>query len=430
MRQAERRRAGRGLSRIARLGPDTRPLAIPEYRRLFLGQGVTVIGSQLTAVAVQQQVYSLTGSSAWVGYASMVALVPLVTFGLLGGAIADTYDRRRLLLITSSGIALTSIGLWLTAFSQVQSVWVVFALLAAQQGCFAVNSPTRSAILPRIVPLELVPAANALNMTVFSFGVITGPLLVGLLLPVTGLSWLFFIDAMTMTAILYAVVRLPPVPPQRTERRRARVRDGLAYLGASPLLLMTFVIDIIAMVCGMPRALFPAMAQHTFGDPPGGGIALGALYASFAIGSMIGGLTGGWIPRIRRQGIAIIAAVLLWGTSIAATGTTSVLGLAVLFLAVGGFADMVSAVYRSSILQVAATDEMRGRLQGVYTVVVVGGPRLADLVHGVVADATSTRTAVIGGGLLCVGLALVAGWIGRPLRQYDAMAASGDKDRH
>jgi MFS family permease len=425
--QAERRRAGRGLSRIARLGPDTRPLAIPEYRRLFLGQIVTVIGSQLTAVAVQQQVYSITGSSAWVGYASMVALIPLVTFGLFGGAIADTYDRRRLLMITSSGIAVTSIGLWLTAFTGNSSVWVVFGLLAAQQGFFAVNSPTRSAILPRIVPLNLVPAANALNMTVFSFGVITGPLLVGLLLPITGISWLYFIDAMTLTAILYAVIRLPPVPPQRTGRRRARVRDGLAYLRTSPLLLMTFVIDIIAMVCGMPRALFPAMAQHTFGDPPGGGIALGALYASFAIGSMIGGLTGGWIPRIRREGIAIIAAVMLWGAAVAATGTTSVLGLAVLFLAIGGFADMVSAVYRSTILQVVATDEMRGRLQGVFTVVVAGGPRLADLVDGLAAGATSARTAVIGGGVLCVVWALVAGWIGRPLREYDAMAVSDER---
>lgn len=415
------------LARIARFGPDTRPLAIPEYRRLFLGQIVTVVGSQLTAVAVQQQVYSITGSSAWVGYASMVALIPLVTFGLLGGAIADTYDRRKLLMITSSGIAVTSIGLWLAAFSQQQSVWLVFGLLAVQQGFFAVNSPTRSAILPRIVPLALVPAANALNMTVFSFGVITGPLLVGLLLPFTGISWLYFIDALTLTAILYAVFRLPPIPPQRTEKRRARVRDGLAYLRTSPLLLMTFVIDIIAMVCGMPRALFPAMAEHTFGDPPGGGIALGTLYASFAIGSLIGGLTGGWIPRIRRQGIAIIAAVVLWGASISALGTTSVLWLAVLYLAIGGFADMVSAVYRSTILQVVATDAMRGRLQGVFTVVVAGGPRLADLVHGVVADATSTQTAVVGGGLLCMVLALVAGWIGRPLRDYDAMAPAGGR---
>ena len=168
----------------ARLGPDTRPLAIPAYRRLFFGQVTTVVGAMLTAVAVQQQIFDLTGSSAWVGVASLVALVPLVVFGLLGGAIADTYDRRKLLMITSTGIALTSIGLWLAALAGTESVWVVMALLAVQQGFFAVNQPTRSAIIPRIVPAELVPAANALSMTVFAIGVIVGPLLVGVLIPI------------------------------------------------------------------------------------------------------------------------------------------------------------------------------------------------------------------------------------------------------
>jgi MFS family permease len=285
-------------------------------------------------------------------------------------------------------------------------------------------------VLPRIVPPALVPSANALNMTVFSLGVIAGPLLVGILLPFTGIAWLYFIDALTLTAILYAVIRLPSIPPQRVgakgaNRQRARVRDGLKYLRAYPLLLMTFVIDIIAMVCGMPRALFPAMAEHTFGGPPGGGLALGLLNAGMAIGALLGGLTGGWIPRVRRQGIAIIVAVVIWGIAMTALGTTSLLWLAVLYLAIGGFADMVSAVYRSTILQVAATDEMRGRLQGVFTVVVAGGPRVADLVHGVVASLTSTTVAVVGGGLLCVVLALVAGWLGPSLRRYDAMAPVG-----
>ena len=191
-------------------------------------------------------------------------------------------------------------------------------------------------------------------------------------------------------AILYAVVKLPPIPPLGERRGRAKVLDGIRYLRLKPLLLMTFVVDIIAMVCGMPRALFPQMAQETFGGPVGGGLALGMLNAGLAIGSLIGGLTGGWIHRIYRQGIAIVVAILLWGLSMTLFGTTSVLWLAVLYLAIGGWADLVSAVYRSTILQVTATDEMRGRIQGVFTVVVAGGPRLADLVHGVVADATST----------------------------------------
>ena len=379
----------------------------------------TVIGAMLTTVAVQQQIFDITQSSAWVGFSSLVALIPLVAFGLLGGAIADTYDRRKLLMITSVGIAATSIGLWLAALADAGSVWVVLALLAVQQGFFAVNQPTRSAIIPRIVPLEMVPAANALGMTVFSLGVIVGPLLVGLLIPVVGLPWLYFLDALTLVAILYAVIKLPPIPPLGEQRGRAKVLDGIAYLRLKPLLLMTFVVDIIAMVFGMPRALFPQMAQETFGGPPGGGLALGMLNAGLAIGSFIGGLTGGWIHRVYRQGIAIVAAIVVWGVSMALFGATSVLWLAVLYLAIGGWADLISAVYRSTILQVNATDQMRGRMQGVFTVVVAGGPRLADLVHGLVASATSTSFAVIAGGLATIVLTLVAALLGRSLWRYD-----------
>src|SRR6478609_2127091 len=261
--------------RWSRIGPDVRPLAIPAYRRLFIGQVCTVIGAMITTVAVQQQIFDLTGSSAWVGFASLVALVPLVVFGLLGGAIADTYDRRKLLIVTSVGIAATSIGLWLAALVGSESVWTVFALLALQQAFFAVNQPTRSAIIPRIVPIEMVPSANALGMTVFSIGVIVGPLLVGVLIPLVGLAWLYFIDALTLVAILYAVLRLPPIPPLGERRGRAKVIDGLRYLWLKPLLLMTFVVDIIAMVFGMPRALFPQMAEETFGGAVGGGFEFG-----------------------------------------------------------------------------------------------------------------------------------------------------------
>ena len=413
-------------SRLRRIGPDTRPLTIPAYRRLFLGQVTTVIGAMLTTVAVQQQIFDITQSSAWVGIASLVALVPLVVFGLIGGAIADTYDRRKLLMITSTGIALSSIGLWIAALVGSESVWTVLVLLAVQQGFFAVNQPTRSAIIPRIVPIELVPAANALGMTVFAIGVIVGPLLVGILIPLVGLPWLYFLDAMTLVAILYAVVRLPPVPPLGEHRGRAKVLDGIAYLRVKPLLLMTFVVDIIAMVCGMPRALFPQMAQETFGGPAGGGIALGLLNAGLAIGSLIGGLTGGWIHRVHRQGIAIVAAIIVWGLSMILFGGTSVLWLAVLYLAIGGWSDLVSAVYRSTILQVTATDEMRGRIQGVFTVVVAGGPRLADLVHGVVADATSTSFAVTAGGIATVVLTAFAAMTGRSLWNYDTRRTGSD----
>ena len=409
---------------LRRLLPDTRPLAVPAYRRLFISQAIAVVGSGITNVAVQQQIFDITGDSAWVGIASVVALVPLIAFGLWGGAIADTYDRRTLLLITSTGMAVTSLALWLLAIIGErggESVWVVMGLLAAQQGFFAVNQPARAAIIPRIVPPEQIAAANALGMSVFSLGVIVGPLLVGVLIPIIGVPWLYFVDAVTLTGVLYAVFRLPKIPPLRTASGRATISEGLRYLSVKPVLLMTFVVDIIAMVCGMPRALFPQMAEQTFGDPPGGGPVLGLLNASLAIGALLGGLTSGWVHRIHRQGVAIVAAIVVFGFAMVAFGTTSVLVLAVIYLAIGGWSDLVSAVYRSTILQVAATDEMRGRMQGVFTVVVAGGPRLADLAHGLVASATSTTVATAGGGVLCVLLVLLAGWLGRStLLRYDS----------
>ena len=275
----------------------------------------------LTTVAVQQQIFDITGSSAWVGFASLVALVPLVVFGLLGGAIADTYDRRKLLMITSVGIALTSIGLWIAALIATESVWPVLALLAVQQGFFAVNQPTRSAIIPQ----DRAGRHGAGRECAGHDGVQhrgDRRAAAGRHADPAGRAGL---------AVLHRRAHAggDPVrgdqaaadPAAGRARGRAKVMDGIAYLRLQPLLLMTFVVDIIAMVCGMPRALFPQMAQETFGGPPGGGLALGMLNAGLAIGSLLGGLTGGWIHRVYRQGIAIVAAILLWGVSMALFGT-------------------------------------------------------------------------------------------------------------
>lgn len=409
---------GRGLRGLA---VDTRPLKILEFRRLWIGQAVAVVGSQLSVVAVQQQIFDITGSSAWVGIASAVALVPLIAFGLFGGAIADTYDRRKILLVTSVGMAIATLGLWAHALSGIDSVWVIMGMLALQQAMFAVNSPTRTALIPRLVPVEMVASANALNMTVFSMGVILGPMLAGLLLPHLGLSWLFFFDFLSFLAILYAVFRLPPMPRLGPPiKDRASVREGLRFLRTRDVLLMTFVVDLIAMIFGLPRALFPQMAEQTFGGAPGGGLELGLLNIGMAIGSMIGGLTGGWIQRIHRQGVAIVAAIVLWGLSMVGLGLTNLIWLAVLFLAIGGWADLVSAVYRSTMLQVAVSDEMRGRMQGVFLVVVAGGPRVADLLHGLAAGWSTTAVAITGGGILVVIGVLAAAAIRPALIRYDS----------
>ena len=384
---------------------DTTPLAIRPYRRLWSSTIVTAVGSQLTAVAVPKQLYDITGSSGYVGLSGLVALVPLVVFALWGGAIADAVDRRKLLLLTNSGLAVTSFLLWAQAAAGSRSIWLVLVLLALQQACFGMNSPTRSASVARLVPLRMLPAANALNATVMQVGQIVGPLLAVALIPFLGLSTLYLIDSLALLAAVGAVWRLPALPPLSGVRRRAGVRevvDGFRYLSAHRILLVSFLADIIAMVFGMPRALFPQLAGETFGGTAGTGLALGVLYAAIPAGSLVGGLLSGSFTRVRRHGVAVAVSVAAWGAAIAAFGLSSGLVLAALFLAAAGAADMASMVFRSSILQEAATDEMRGRMQGVFTVVVAGGPRLADLVHGTAGAAIGTVTTITGGGLLVI----------------------------
>lgn len=384
---------------------------MPPFRRLWVSTSVTAIGSQLTAVAVPKQVYDITSSSGWVGLAGAVALVPLLVFGLWGGAVADTVDRRGLLIVTNAGIAITSVLLWVQAATRLDSVWVVLGLLALQQAFFAVNQPARSASIARLVPTRLLPSANALYSTVFQFGAVLGPLLAGAFIPVVGLPTLYLIDAVGLCLTLWAVWRLPPLPPLTGSSRRAGIADvvdGFRYLSARKVLLASFLLDIIAMVAGMPRALFPEMAERTFGDPPGGGVALGWLYAAIPIGAVVCGVLSGWLSRVRRHGVAVAAAVAVWGVAVVGFGLAHQGWLAVVFLAVGGAADMVSMVYRGSILQSAATDEMRGRMQGVFTVVVAGGPRVADLLHGTLGAVFGTSAVVAGGGVLVVVFVVVA----------------------
>jgi MFS family permease len=391
---------------------DTTPLRTVEFRRLWLAGVVTLIGAQLTIVAVPKQIYDLTGSSSYVGLTGLFGLVPLVVFGLWGGAISDAMDRRVLLLITGAGISLTSVALWLVAATGIRSVWLVLVVFAVQQALLAINQPTRTAVLPRILPARQLAPANALNMTVYQFGAIVGPTVAGALLPMIGLSTLYLIDAVALLATLWAAWKLPPIPPLRDEngsRRTAGLRDvmaGFRYVAAQKVLLVSFLLDIIAMGFGMPRAVFPEMAERTFHDPPGGGLALGLLFASIAIGAVAGGVFSGWLHRVRRQGVAVAVAICVWGLGVAAFGMASALWLAVLCLAVGGAADLVSAVYRNTMLQVVATDEMRGRMQGVFVVVVGGGPRLGDIWHGPAAAAIGTGPASTLGGIAVVVLAI------------------------
>jgi MFS family permease len=397
--------APRGWRRVV---VDTSPLRHTAYRRLWASTVVTTVGAQLTAVAVPKQVYDDTGSSAYVGLAGAVALVPLVVFALWGGSIADAVDRRKMLLATNTGIALTSLGLFVQAALGVRSVVAVLVLLFVQQACFGLNSPARGAAVPRLVPAAELPAANALTSTVFGLGSVIGPLLAGALIPLTGLPTLYLVDTLALVITLYAVWRLPSMPPLPTtsgEKVRAgvgAVAEGLRHIALQPILLVSFLADIIAMVLGMPRALFPELAQRVYGDPAGGGLALGLLYAAIPAGSFVVGLVSGSFTRIRRQGAAVAVSVGVWGLAVVGFGLAPTLPVAVAFLAIGGAADLVSMVFRSAILATAVTDELRGRMQGVFFVVVAGGPRLADVLHGTVGGLLGARAATTAGGLAVV----------------------------
>ncbi len=395
---------------------DTRPLRTPAFRRLWTANIITVIGAQLTVVAVPAQIYSITGSSGWVGLTGLFGLVPLIVFGLWGGALADHFDRRRILIVTTTGLIGTSALFWAQAAMNLGNVWVLLGLFALQQAFFAVNQPTRTAVLPRILPASQLAAANALNMTVMQAGAIAGPLVGGALIPVLGFSWLYFVDTITLFATMWAVWSLPPLPVEKVLARTPGLRavwDGLVYLKGHQVLMVAMLVDVIAMVFGMPRALFPEMAHRAFGGPSEGGLAFSLLYAAIPAGAVLGGVFGGWVSRIRRQGRAITWLILAWGAAMAVVGVAVVLAqfgsggwtvlmlvVALTALMVGGAVDMASAALRQSLLLGAADDQVRGRLQGVFLVAVVGGPRIADVVHGGAADLWGSGVATAGGGML------------------------------
>ncbi len=398
---------------------DTRPLQDKNFRRLWTANIVTVVGAQLTVVAVPAQIYVLTGSSAYVGLTGVFGLVPLVVFGLWGGALADVIDRRTLLIVTTVGLIVTSALFWLQAWSGVANVWTLLGLFSVQQAFFAVNQPTRSAVLPRLLPSHLLPAANSLNMTVMQAGAIAGPLVAGALIPVFGFRWLYLIDTVSLLPTLGAVFFLPPLPIEGTTGTLgiSAVIDGFRYLAGHSVLLMSFLVDIIAMVFGMPRALFPEIAHVSFGGPEGGGLAFALLFAGIPIGAVLGGIFSGWVSRVERQGLAVIVCVLVWGLAMVGFGVAVGLAghaqwffllVATLMLVVGGAADMASAAFRSSMVMTAASDDVRGRLQGVFTVVVVGGPRIADVLHGGIAVAIGTAATAAGGGVLVVVFTVIA----------------------
>ncbi|QGY90808.1 MFS transporter [Micrococcus luteus] len=426
---------------MARLLLDITPLRVsPAYRRLWLGNTLAYVGTQLTLVAVSLEVFALTGSSFAVGLLGLAALVPLVVAGLYGGAIADRHDRRRVALTSSAVMWLTTVGIAAQAWAGLESVPVLYALVALHSGASGINQPTRGAIIPALVGLPLVPAANALNMMTFSVALMVGPMLGGVLVAAVGYEWTYSIDVVTFLAALYAVWRLPSLPPQRAEAAAASgtrgglasVVEGLRFLGSRPNLRMTFLADIVAMTTAFPRALLPAIGAVVLG---GGEAAVGVLLAAMAAGAFLAGLFSAPFTRLHAQGWGVYVSILVWGGAVAAFGgvvwwaqslpdgdprLTLAFALAALCMAVGGAADSLSGVFRGSILQSATPDHLRGRLQGVFVVVVAGGPRLGELITGGASVVLGEGPTLLAGGVLCMlGVSALMRWQPGFLR-YDA----------
>jgi predicted MFS family arabinose efflux permease len=379
-----------------------------DFRWLFSGQLVSVTGSQLTVVAVPFQVFQLTHSSFVVGLVSLAQLFPLIGCSLIGGAFADAHDRRRILILVNLLAAATSAGLALNSATGRPALWPLFVLSATLAGLSGFSQPAYNAAIPNVVAAEDLTSAYALAQLLMQVGLVAGPALAGVLLAGAGASTVYGCDAATFVVCAAACLGVRALPPAGGGRRPGlrSIAEGFRYLRGRQAIQGVYLLDINAMVFGMPRALFPALGTGTF---HGGASTVGALYAAPGAGALVGAITSGWVGAVRRQGRAVVIAVIVWGAAVAAFGLTSILPVALALLAIAGWADVVSAVFRSTILQSLVPDRLRGRLSAVQMAVVAGGPRVGDLEAGGVATALGDQFSVVSGGLACIVGALALG---------------------
>ena len=401
---------GPSRARLRALLIDVSPLRRDrEFRWLFIGQLISNMGRQVTLVALPYQVFVLTGSALAIGGLSAATLAGLLLFSLPGGAVADAYERRRLLLITAVGLGSTSLALGLLALLPSPPLALIYLIAFVAAGISTIDGPARRAAMPRLVAPERLPAAYVLNQANMQASSVVGPAIGGLLIALIGLPAAYLFDAVTFVAAFAAALAIAPMPLAAGVGRPTvqAVIDGLRFVRRTPAILGSFVIDLSAMIFGLPVALFPILALVTF---HGGPATLGLLTSAPAVGAVLGTLTAGWVGSVRRQGRAVIAAVTAWGLAICAFGLLVFsLPLALLCLALAGAADVISAVFRSTMAQDLTPDALRGRVSALTLLVVTGGPRLGDIEATAVAAVAGAQFSAFSGGVLClVGTAFVA----------------------
>jgi MFS family permease len=411
---------------IRRLVADVTPLRIsPAFRRLWLGQTLSMVGSRMTVFAVALQVYRLTSSSAAVGAVGLVSGASGITVGLLAGGFLDAVDRRRVLLATSVAQLATSAGLAAQAFAGNDSLWPIYVLVGVQAALGAVGAPARSTYLPRLLPADRLTAGAALLTLVGRLGGVVGPSLAGVLTATAGLKFCYLVDAVSFLAALYGVVGLPSLRVPQGEGGRPGLRamaEGLRFIRRSPVLTGVLLADVSATVLAVPVALFPAIAAERFGGDPA---LLGLMTTAMAVGGVLGTTLSGPVSRVQRQGRAMLVAASVWGLSIAAFGVVHGLALTLLALLVADAADVSSVVLRATVVQTATPEAFRGRVSATDYVVGAGVPQLGNFRAGLVATATTPGFSALSGGLAATAAAGVLALCFPALVRYRAFAPAG-----
>jgi len=399
------------VKRTGRVFADIRPLReSPAFRRLWIGSTLSAVGGALTMFAVPLQVYDITRSPFAVGAIGVAQVIPTVTIGLLGGAIADTADRRKLVLVASGGSAAVSAGLAAQAFAGARSVWLLYALVAMSSSVSAINAPVRRTFIPSLLPADQLTAGLALNRLSFQIMLTTGPALAGLITaaPGLGLRACYLIDAASFACSLYGVARLPALPRSAGAARPGprAVAAGVRYIGRSHVLVGAFLADLNATIFGLPIALFPAINAERFGGDPR---TLGLFMTAIGVGGLVSGTLSGPVGRITRQGQAMLGAVAVWGAAFAGFAIATTLWLTLVMLAIAGAADTFTVIFRGTIVQQTTPDEFRGRVTAADYVVGVSGGQLGNLEAGALGSLTSPVISAFTGGLATVAGAVVIG---------------------
>jgi len=397
---------------VPRLLVDISPLRTNrEFRFLYAGQLISLLGSNLTVVAVPYQVYSQTHSSLWVGLASLIQLPFLITGALWGGAMGDRVDKRVLMVLSAVVLGLTSAGLAINAHVHDRHLVVLLLLAALSAGFAGFSGPLRTAAIPKLVKPEQLVAAYSLNQVAFNAAVVIGPAVAGVLIASVGLYSCYAIDATTFGVLTLLTLPLSAMPAAAEHAGTAMFRaigDGFRYVRSHAVVQAVYLVDLNAMVFGLPRALFPAVALTLY---HGGPKTLGLLYAAPGAGALLMAIVTGWIVHVRRQGRLVALVVIAWGVAMAVFGLVHVVFVGLICLGVAGAMDVISTVLRNTILQNAITDEFRSRVSSIQMAVVTGGPRLGDVESGVVANFTSTEFSIVSGGIACiVGVLVLMRW--------------------